>query len=466
MASNTVKPRRILRVLDGLWYVGSAPHTLMALTALLAGTLALAAIIPQQPTGLAGAAAEQWLTGAASGYRQAGSFLRAVGAFHIAGSPWTRAILAALALNLTLRVAAQSGFLYRLWRSPGLLNAPPRLIVQRAALPGALDILVNETPAMLRPRFSSVAVAVNHDAERAQVYAVRRPLGATGPLLTYVGPLLILLGLLLNDALGWRAENIALAPGSSTLLPRADGLWITLDGNASEQSAPVTLSLTRMNADKKVRIAANQPARWGGVWLTQQEIAPALAVTAEDSNGQPIAIQSLAPGGEINQKLHLLFQQTQGEQAFALPTRDLTFRAVSYPALPERNIAAPVFLVEAYRGADPVPVFDKLVEDTAALKLDGVTLTLLRTRYVIIEVAALPGLPLLLLGAIIGLAGVITSVAWGPTRAWIGMAADGDAVDLAVRAAVAAEPEREMTRLLAALRTAPAPVVMEDADAG
>jgi hypothetical protein len=464
MAANPVKPRRIVRVLDGLWYVGSAPHTLMALTALLAGTLALAAIIPQQPTGLAGAAAEQWLTGAASAYRQAGSFLRAVGAFHIASSPWTRAILTALALNLTLRVAAQAGFLYRLWRSPGLLNAPPRLIVQRAALPGALDTLVDQTPAALRPRFSSVAV--DHDADRAQMYAVRRPLGATGPLLTYAGPLLILLGLLLNDTLGWRAVNIALARGNSTLLPRAEGLWITLDGIAGEQSAPVTLSLTRMNADKKVRIAANQPARWGGVWLTQQEIAPALAVTAEDSSGQPIAIQSLAPGGEVNQKLQLLFQQTQSEQAFALPTRDLTFRAVSYPALPERNIAAPVFLVEAYRGADPVPVFDELVEDTAAVKLDGVTLTLQRDRYVILEAAALPGLPPLLLGAIITLAGVITSVVWGPTRAWIGMAADGDAVDLAVRAAVAAEPEREMTRLLAALQTAPAPVAMEDADAG
>ena len=57
--------------------------------------------------------------------------------------------------------------------------------------------------------------------------------------------------------------------------------------------------------------------------------------------------------GEVSEKLHLLFQQTQGEQAFALPARNLTFRAVSYPALPERNITAPVFLVEAYRGADP-----------------------------------------------------------------------------------------------------------------
>jgi len=464
MASNPVKPRRIVRVLDGLWYAGSAPQTLMALTALLAGTLALAAIIPQQPAGLAGAAAEQWLTGAASGYRQAGSFLRAVGGFHITSTPWMRALLAALALNLTLRVAAQAGFLHRLWRSPSTLNAPPHLIVQRVALPGALDTLVSQTSEALRPRFSSVTV--DHDAGRAQVHALRRPQGAVGPLLTYIGPLLILLGLLLNDTLGWRAADIALAPGGSASLPTTGGLRVTLDSVAGEGTASAALRLAGAQADRNVRIAANRPARWGSVWLTQQEIRPALAVTAEDSSGRPVAVQALSPGGEVSEKLHLLFQQTQGEQAFALPARNLTFRAVSYPALPERNIAVPVFLVEAYRGADPSPVFDRLVEDTATVDLDGVTLTLQRDRYVILEAAALPGLPLLLLGAMITLAGILTSAIWGPTRAWIGMAADEDAVDLAVRAAVSAEPERETARLLAALRTTPVPAVTETYDAG
>ena len=100
------------------------------------------------------------------------------------------------------------------------------------------------------------------------------------------------------------------------------------------------------------------------------------------------------------------------------------------------------------------------------MKLDGVTLTLQRDRYVTLEAAALPGLPLLLLGAIITLAGVITSVVWGPTRAWIGMAADGDAVDLAVRAAVAAETEREMARLWRPSGRLPRTVAMEPADAG
>ncbi len=291
MAPNPVKPRRTLRVLDGLWYAGSAPHTLMALTALLAGTLALAAIIPQQPAGLEGAAAEQWLAGAASSYREAGSFLRAVGAFHITSSPWMRALLATLALNLTLRVAAQASFLHRLWRSPGPLNAPPRLIVQRAALPGALDTILNQTQAALQPRFSTVSV--DSDTGRAQIYAVRRPLGAVGPLLTYIGPLLILLGLLLNDTLGWRAVNIALAPGGSTLLPRTNGLRITLDGIAGEQDAPAALTLAGTNAEENVRIAANRPARWGSIWLSQQETGPALAVTAagqqQPTDRDPIA---------------------------------------------------------------------------------------------------------------------------------------------------------------------------------
>ena len=464
MASNPVKPRRIVRVLDGLWYAGSASYTLMILTALLAGTLALAAIIPQQPAGLAGAAAEQWLTGAASGYRQAGSFLRAVGVFHIAGSPWMRAILAALALNLALRVAAQAGFLHRLWRSPGLLGAPPRLIVQRTTLPGSLDILVSQVSAMFGPRFSSVAI--DNEAEHAQVYAVQRPLGATGPLLTYLGPLLIMLGLLLNDALGWRAINIALAPGGSASLPVAGGLRVTLDSVAEAGTKPAVLRLADAQAGRSVPIAANRPARWGSVWLTQQELGPVLAVSAEDGGGQPVPIQALASGGAVSERLQLLFQQTQGEQAFALPTLDLSFRAVSYPALPERNIAAPVFLVEAYRGADPAPVFDELVEDIATVNLDGVTLTLRRDRYVTLEAAALPGLPLLLLGAIIMLAGVIMSAIYGPTRAWIGLAANGDVVDLAVRAAAAAEPEREVARLVAALRSIPAATSAEPTDAG
>ena len=162
--------------------------------------------------------------------------------------------------------------------------------------------------------------------------------------------------------------------------------------------------------------------------------------------------------------LHLLFQQTQAEQAFALPTRNLTFRVVSYPALPEQGITKPVFLVEGYRGADPVPILEELVEEQANLTVDGLAFGLRRDDYVTLDAAKLPGLPLLLLGALITLAGVIISAFWGTVRAWIGAAGDGDAVAVAVRMAVAAEPERATFHLLADLQPSPAAEAMEPAD--
>ena len=250
-------------------------------------------------------------------------------------------------------------------------------------------------------------VTVQHDADRAQIYAIRRPSGAIGPLLTYIGPLLILVGLLLNDTLGWRVTDISLAPGNTTLLTQAANLRITLDSMSGEGNATADLTLARAETDKGVRTAAGRPAIWGSIWLSQAGSGPALAVTAQDGSGQPLALQSLAPGGEASQMLYLLFQQTQAEQVFALPTRNLTFRAVSYPALPEQGITKPVFLVEGYRGDDPAPLFEKLVEAQANLIVDGLTLGLRRDSYVTLDAARLPGLPLLLLGAVITLTGVI-----------------------------------------------------------
>ena len=99
------------------------------------------------------------------------------------------------------------------------------------------------------------------------------------------------------------------------------------------------------------------------------------------------------------------------------------------------------------------------------MDLDGVTLTLQRDRYVILEAAALPGLPLLLLGAISHAGWCHHERSFHPGT-WIGLAADRDAVELAVRAAVAARAAREITRLVAALRMTSAAAVTETSDAG
>jgi len=450
MTLNSASPRRLDRILDSLWHACSAPQMLMLLMALLAGTLALAAAFPQQPPGLEGAALERWLATTAGGYRGTGTFLRAIGAFQLLSSPWTRTILAALAFNLALRVVAQARVVSRQWHSPGILPAPPGLPAQFATLPGSLDAALACAEAVLRPGASRVAV--EHDATRGQVYACGCRPGVLGPLLTYLGGLLILAGLLVNDTVGWQASDIALAPGSATTLTQPGNLRVTLnDTGGSGGAFPASVTLEQASMGRTVAVALTHPARWGNIWLSLQATGPALAVTATGSDSRPLLLQSLAPGGEVNQTLHVLFQETQGEQVFAIPTRNLAFRVVSYPALPERGIERPVFLIEGYRGADTTPAFSELVEDRASFLVDGISLTVRRDYFVTLEVAYLPGLLLLLLGCMSMLTGVTLVAYRGPVRAWIGMAADREAVAVAVRTAGRAGSERETERLLQAL---------------
>ena len=434
---NSAKTPRFVQALDGLWHACSAPQALAALGALLAGTLAFAAIFAQLPAALDTLAAERWLTTTAASYGDAGPFLRAVDAFRVLGSPWMRALLAALAFNLALRTVAQGCVVRRLWRPTEVLPAPPGLPAQYDSFPGALDVSVTRAENLLRLRSPGVAVEV--DGARAQLYAGGHRAGLCGPLLVYAGGLLILVGLLANDTMGWRMPDIALAVGrTAPLIPGGDSR-ATLNAAAGEErdmSANVTLA--RATAGKTVSLGFARPARWGNVWVAQQATGPALAVTARDSSSRPILLQSLEPGGAVDQTLHVLFQQTQGEQAFAIPTRNLTFRAVSYPALPERGILRPVFLVEGYRGTEPSPAFSELVESELSFTLDGVALTVQRDHFVALEVAYLPGLIPLLLGCLLLLLGVMLSAFLGPVRAWVGMAANHDNVAVAVRVAAAA----------------------------
>lgn len=442
---NRVRVRRTDRILDSIWHIAAAPQTLMALAGLLAGTLAFAALIPQQPAGLDSATAERWLAAAAGSYRGTGTFLRTVGAFDLLNGAWVRGLLAALAFNLALRAASQARMLTGLRRPVQLRPAPAGLPRQRGAFPIPLAQALARCEAVLRGRGFRVAVA--SDATHAQLYAERGGLAAAGPLLSYLGGLLLLTGLALNAA-GWRAADLALAPGGAAPLGQAAGTQVTLTEIADDTA---TLALARGNAHKIIRIGYARPGHWGGIWLTQGGAGPALAVSAADADQLPLRLQSLVAGGEEGETLRMLFPQAQSEQAFAIPARNLAFRVVSYPALPERDITGPVFLVEGFRGDDPAPALNELVAEAGTLALDEVTLTLRRDRYAVIEVAYLPGLLPALAGALLLLAGALLAARRGPARLWAALTATGETVAVTAHAAAALDPGAEAAHLFAAV---------------
>lgn len=447
----TIRTHRLTYALDGLWHTANAPQTFVALALLLAATLAGAALVPQQPAGLDAAGAEAWLAAAAGRYGSAGTLLRTLGMFDLLAGAWLRALLAALAFHLALRLASQGDSLAR-FRRQGPAPSPAALPIHRATLPLPFLRAVARVETLLRTRYASVTVET--DAERAQIYAERMRPGAYGPALAYLGLLLALLGLLLNDAVGWQMAEIALAPGDTATVAQANGLQITLDalpGPAVGGRAAVTLA--RAGYGKNVRVDYNRPGRWGNLWLAQQATGPALAVAAVESGNRPVLLQSLASDGAVGPTLRVLFRQTQSEQGFAIPARNLTFRAVSFSALPERGIDRPVFLIEAYRGEETAPAFSELVEDEGILTLDDLSLTVQRDRYVIFRAAYLPGLIPLALGGLLTLAGVVLAAFWGPVRAWVGLAATRDTTAVALRCVAPALALSDADRLLEALQT-------------
>ena len=469
MSVTTTQTRRLHHVLDTLWYTISAPQVTAALFVLLALMLGLAAVFPQLPPGLEKAEIDRWLTTAAGRFPGTGMFLASIGAFDLLHSAWARAILAVLALNLTLRAAAYVRFLRDLRHPSADTLPPPHVTTRRATLPGPLEHTVTRLRTALEPHYTVVVQAeAAGDTARSQIFAQRRPAGALGPLFAHLGLLLLLAGLAVNGTIGWRVANIALAPGNTTTLNRSGALQISLNDVATLVSAtPVStgndettrtnLTLTQAGRSRIVHPSPARPARWGNLWLSQQATGPALTVTGLEGGRRATVLQSLDSNGEVGPTLRILFRQTQSEQGFAIPTRNLTFRAVSYAALPEQGIEGPVFLVEAYRGEDTAPVATEFVADEGSLVLDDITLTLRRDRYVELEAAYLPGLIPLLLGSLLILLGTTITAYRGIgdasiARVWANFALSGEQVLAIIAVAGPAAPQAEIERLLRVAR--------------
>jgi hypothetical protein len=385
--------RRIGSILDKLWYAASATETLMVLLALLAVTLGVAGVFPQQPPGLERAAAERWLASSVGNYPGVGQLLSQIGVLTISGSLWLRLLVAALAFSVALRLAIRAGILARLVRS----RRNP------STLPASGRDEAEPTDSKTRPTIPATV----------------------GPLLAYAGALILLAGLFLNSIAGWRATEIALAPGGSTALGRADAPRLSLEELSGSESNPVArIGLSSEENDRPTGaglVATGQPIRRANLWIALRSAGPALKATARDSHGKPLLLQSLEPNnagglgqGEVSEEVHLLFQQTQAEQEFALPSANLSFRVVNYPSLPEQGIDVPVFLVDVYQGDEQAPALSELVIDSAILALKGVTLELRRDRFAIVEVAYLPGLIPFSLGGLAILAGIVLSLCQNP----------------------------------------------------
>ena len=466
----TTRPGRDL--LDDLWRISSAPAGTVILALLLGLTLALAAVFPQEPAELQSAAEQHWLDTVAGTFGSLGPVLRLAGIFSILGGPWLRFLLAVIAYHLLLCGAAQAHSLWRSWQRPAMVPPlPGHLPVRRLSLDGPLDAAMARVADALRPRYPRTAGDDTGEQARL-VYAERRRWAAPGPLLATLGALLILVALLLNNLGGWQARDLVLVPGSSVSPPAEPDIHIALGQTGASASSAISVTLSG-GATRGGSLGFGHPYHWGDLWIVQQDTGPTLAVSAWDSGGRPVPLQSQVSqekAGKPAESLHLPFPPSETEQAFVAPTRNLAFRVVSYQALPEQGYTGPVFLVEAYRGDNPAtPIQTRLVPEKAALVIEGATYFMRREQHVVLDAASVPGMPPFLAGIVLALAGIPLALWGGWARAWIGLQARPETVDAVMSATSTTSGRAELDWLaqaVAATAGAPAPAAGGSADSG
>jgi hypothetical protein len=412
MASETGVPQPAPSFLDGVWQLFSDLRTTLVLAAFSAVALVLSAFIPQSRDGLRVA---EWV------------------------------LLALLAYSLALRLAAHFAHALRL-RTPQPALLPPTLPAATVTLYGPLAALQTRTASVMAADYRLIPPA-NAGAPPDPIYGVSRPGAIIGPILAVLGPLLCLGGLLANTLWGWNEPDLLLTRGVGVALPQHGGVQLAL-----EQTDPPTVAVTRPGiAPIKLMLTGGRPALALGVWIVQRDSGPALDAIAQDAAGRSLDLAPLADETIARPRLQLAFSPTQTEQTFSVPEAGILWRVVSYPALPERNVAGPVFLAEAYREGEADPAFSALVEDQASLTLDGITYSLVRSRYLILQAVSLPGWPLLTIGALLAIVGLAVALAFPVKEAWISLRPAHREVVAGVYTTGGLHPVRDAATLAAAL---------------
>jgi hypothetical protein len=339
----------------------------------------------------------------------------------------------------------------------------PGLASDQVSVMSAPDAVLERTRDLMRERYPVLLSETGSGLTR--LYGRRQRVAALSGALFTLGLLLLLAGLALNLATGWHTVGMPLVARNSIKLPFTDTPQLALDEIAGDGGDTVSaFTLTWANGRReRLRAGYTRPAHVGDLWIVQSGVGAALEARAS-SGEQALLLQSLAVGGQASEEIHAPFWQAQVEQAFAIPVYTLTFRVVSYDSLPAQGISGPVFLVEAYRGDDPTPILTRLVETEAALVIDEVTVILRRDIHAVLTAVYLPGLPLLLVGALLALAGVALGVifGWGPSETWVSLVVSGAETAVTVRTAAPLRGRAEVQRLAHAIEAAFAPPLRTD----
>jgi hypothetical protein len=397
----------------------------------LALTVLAGALLPQIPSELDQPdATARWIAETGSRFGGMGELLGRAGFFSLWQGLWIRVLLGLLAFVLLLRLGLALGEVLSWFGDPDPiqtgLDARSWPLQATAQLNGQVDsILAEVTEDLDREGWR---IARTSSAGEAHVLAQRHPVGLGATPLLYGGLLLALAGLWLGQVLGWRTPGIALIPNEPVRVAQAGRLTLILEDDGSN---PTSLVAQRDGVEEaRHPFSLGENARLRGLTVRSTSEGLALAVLAQDAAGNPLQLQPLEETSSGQEGLNLVFDQPRAERVFLVPERQLAFSVVAFPSLPERGFTGPTFLVQAFRVGQQEPIYNEFLPGAGDIRMDGDLYQIQSGRFVTVQVSHDPGLPLVVAGLLLAVAGGLLGLVRPAGRLYLGLRIERDEVHM------------------------------------
>jgi cytochrome c biogenesis protein ResB len=360
-----------------IWEIATSDHWIAILLLSVAVGFAIMAWLPQMPAADPIAYA-RWHSEMQARFGDTTETMQSLGLLSIAHSYGFRIVAALLTVSTALR-SVESGDQLRRRRKvmEPVGEWRPLANVQMSDVMDALR--------RRRFRISNAAPFIQVD---------RWPWADLFPLLTHVGGLLLLAGLLVTHLWGWRVDDVIVQGGERVELPYA-GAWVALDRDGHH--------------------TAHSPR----IVTYVEEQLPGLEIRADDGAGHPLLLQQTADAGQVSQ---LTLPLTE-DQYLAIPAAQLVIRLAAQPG-ETADVARRPVLVQVYRSPSGRLVTQTVVAPLTAeapteLVVDGVTLALTHMPYARLTAVLNPGLWPTGIGLALLVVGLLGSIAWPVRRLWL-----------------------------------------------
>jgi cytochrome c biogenesis protein len=437
---NEVTPARIpleRDILDTLWRLFSSTQLVAIVLLVVALASALGTLFPQAPSQATGDSAvyAQWLASVQGGYGGWFDFLDTMGLFALYGSWWFRALLALLAFSLMISAAERVASLWPFIRQIEVKQSDDSFADVSRQTVFSVDQPVEQLVERLKTTLTRRLCRTLVEREEGMVYLYADRLWVEAAVLIgYFGLIVILVGAVVTDRLGWREDAVTLSPGQSyeighglDAVLRFEKLELETYPDGSPRDYRAYVRLIEDDAEVERIIGVNRPFTYRGVSVYQISHGMAVAVKASDQDGQPLLLQSFADGAEKAAVLSLLFGGHQSERYFAVPAQDIVFQLVFYQSLPDHGYDGPVFLVQAYQGSEIEPMYSRFIEKSISLRnLDGATYHLALDQYSVLRIVRDPAIAVVVLGLLLTIVGHFLWLYWSPIRFWAAVSEKGD----------------------------------------